>query len=115
MLDEWDLSDPIYINEENQVIRDVQAWGGPDDVSCTVYVMWDEDKLYIGVDVKEDTPYGAIEMLPLDGEDNFKLYLSTDPGADSERTEYATNDFLVYLIIDLFAVCKTYTGNLTHC
>ena len=100
LLDEWDLSDPIYINEESQVIRDAQAWEGPSDVSCTVYVMWDEENLYLGVDVKEDTPYGAIEMLPLDGEDNFQLYLSTDPASDPERTEYATNDFLVYLLID---------------
>ena len=100
ILNEWNLSDPINITEEVQVIRDVQAWGGPEDLSCTVYVMWDEENLYLGVDVKEDTPYGAIEMLPLDGEDNFKLYLSTDPGSDPARTVFATNDFLIYLIID---------------
>ena len=39
-------------------------------------------------------------MLELDGEDNFKLYLSTDPAADPARTEYGTNDFLLYLIVD---------------
>jgi hypothetical protein len=70
------------------------------DLSCTVYVMWDENNLYLAADVTEDTPYGAIEMLELDGEDNFKLYLSTDPAADPARTEYGTNDFLLYLIVD---------------
>ena len=46
-------------------------------MSCT-----DETNLYLAVDVTEDTPFGAIEMLPLDGEDNFKIYISTDPAAD---------------------------------
>ena len=50
--------------------------------------------------MNEDSPFGAIEMLPLDGEDNFKIYISTDPSADPERTAYGTNDFLLYLIVD---------------
>ncbi len=100
LLDEWDLSDPILITEESQVIRDLQAWEGPEDLSCAVYVMWDEENLYLGASVTDDTPYQAIEMLELDGEDNFKLYLSTDPTLDPARTAYGTNDFLVYLLID---------------
>ena len=39
-------------------------------------------------------------MLPIDGEDNLKVYVSTDPTADPERQAYGTNDFLVYLIMD---------------
>lgn len=39
-------------------------------------------------------------MLPIDGEDNLKLYISTDPAADPERQEYGTNDFLVYFVMD---------------
>lgn len=100
ILDEWDRSDPIYLNEKSQVIRDVQAWEGPQDLSCSIYLMWDNKNLYLAVEATEDTPYGAIEMLPMDGQDNFKLYLSTNPTLDPQRTEYATNDFLVYLIID---------------
>ena len=99
-LEEWNLSSPIVINQLEQVIRDAQAWEGEQDLSCKVYLMWDETNLYLGVDVTEDTPYGAIEMLPLDGEDNFKLFLSTNPADDPARTAYATNDFLTYLIID---------------
>lgn len=99
-LDEWDLSSPIVIDQMEQVIRDAQAWEGTQDLSCTVYLMWDAENLYIAVDVTEDTPFGAIEMLPLDGEDNFKLFLSTNPDDDPARTEFATNDFLTYLIVD---------------
>lgn len=99
-LDEWNLTAPIVIEKEAQVIRDVSFWQGPTDLSCKVYVMWDETNLYLAVDVTEDSPFGAIEMLPLDGEDNFKVFISTDPTADPGRTAYGTNDFLLYLIPD---------------
>lgn len=99
-LDDWNTSSPIVINQEAQVIRDLSFWQGENDLSVTVYVMWDEENLYLAADVTEDTPYGAIEMLPLDGEDNFKLYISTDPTADPARTAYGTNDFLLYLVVD---------------
>ncbi len=99
-LDDWNLSSPIEIKDESQVIRDLSYWKGETDLSCTTYVMWDEENLYLAVDVNEDTPFGAIEMLPLDGEDNFKIYLSTDPAADPARTAYGTKDFLLYLIVD---------------
>lgn len=99
-LDDWNTSSPIVIDQEAQVIRDVSFWQGENDLSATVYVMWDEENLYLAADVTEDTPYGAIEMLPLDGEDNFKVYISTDPTADPARTSYGTNDFLLYLIVD---------------
>lgn len=99
-LDEWKLDSPIVIEQEAQVIRDLSFWQGPTDLSCKTYVMWDETNLYLAVDVNEDSPFGAIEMLPLDGEDNFKIYISTDPAADPARTAYGTNDFLLYLIVD---------------
>ena len=99
-MSEWTLDSPIVIDQESQVIRDLSFWQGASDLSCTVYVMYDETNLYLAVDVTEDTPFGAIEMLPLDGEDNFKIYISTDPAADPARTEYGTNDFLLYLIVD---------------
>lgn len=99
-LDDWRLDSPILIEDASQVIRDVDFWQGPTDCSGTVYVMWDEDNLYMAVDVNEDSPFGAIAMLPLDGQDNFKLFISTDPSADPARTVYGTNDFLVYFIVD---------------
>ena len=99
-LDEWRLDSPITINKEAQVIRDVSFWQGEMDCSCVVYIMWDEANLYLAVDVTEDSVFGAIEMLPLDEEDNFKLYISTDPNADPQRTAFSTNDFLLYLITD---------------
>ena len=99
-LGEWNLDSPAVVADAAQVIRDVVFWQGPVDCSAKFYLAWNEDNLYIAADVTEDTPLGAIEMLPIDGEDNLKLYISTDPTADPDRTEYGTNDFLIYFVMD---------------
>jgi len=99
-LDEWNLESPAVVDAPEQIIRDGNMWQGPDDCSVKFYLAWDEEYLYIAADVTEDSPLGAIEMLPIDGEDNLKLYISTDPAADPERTTYGTNDFLIYFVMD---------------
>lgn len=99
-LDDWNLDSPAVVKDASQVIRDATFWQGEDDCSANFYLSWDEDNLYMAAQVTEDTPLGAIEMLPIDGEDNLKLYISTDPTADPARTEYGTNDFLVYFVMD---------------
>ena len=99
-LEEWNLEDPIVIREPEQVVRADNVWGGPEDLSASVYVAWDEECLYLAMDLWEDSPFGALEMLPLDAEDNMELFLSTNPAEDPERTAYATQDFKVFLILD---------------
>ena len=99
-LDEWNLDSPAVVKDASQVIRDELMWQGENDCSAKFYLAWDEENLYMAAEVTEDTPLGAIEMLPIDGEDNLKLYISTDPTADPDRTEYGTNDFLVYFVMD---------------
>ena len=119
-LDEWNLNDPIVLDGgpvvmldaayaawnngdaeySSQLVRDEHFWNGPDDLSAKVYIAWDETYFYIGADVTEDSVFGAIEMLPMDGMDNFQLYLSTNPADDPARTSYETCDFKVFLILD---------------
>lgn len=99
-LSEWNLSSPIEINSKSQVIRDVDSWLGETDVSCTVYLMWDEENLYLATDTKEASSFGAVGQLAHDMEDNYKIYISTNPEADPNRTAYETQDFLLYLMMD---------------
>ena len=99
-LDDWNLDSPAVINDMSQIIRDGQLWKGENDCSVTFYLSWDEDNLYIAADVTEDTPFGAIEMLEIAEQDNLEFFISTDPGADPERTEYGTNDFMIYFSMD---------------
>ena len=99
-LDEWNLDSPAVVKDASQVIRDAVVWQGENDCSANFYLAWDEENLYMAAEVTEDSPLGAIEMLPIDGEDNLKLYISTDPTADPNREEYGTKDFLVYFVMD---------------
>lgn len=99
-LDEWNTADPLVLADATQLVRDGHFWNGPDDLSANIYMAWDETYIYIGAEVKEDTVFGAIEMLPLDGVDNFQIYLSTNPADDPARTAYGINDFKVFLVMD---------------
>lgn len=99
-LSEWNTSSPLILKDEAQLIRHGHAWKGPNDLSAEIYVMWDEENLYIAADIIEDTVFGAIAMLPIDGNDNIALYFSTDPAADPERTEYAATDWRVIMVMD---------------
>ena len=99
-LDDWNLDSPAVVKDATQIIKDWDLWKGEDDLSAKFYLAWDEDNLYIAADVNEDTPLGAIEMLPIDGEDNIILFISTDPAADPDRTEYGSNDFMIYFLMD---------------
>lgn len=99
-LEEWDLSSPIVINSEEQVIRDAEHWLGETDLSSSVYVMWDEENFYLAAETKDASVFGAVGLLAHDMEDNMKIYLSTDPEVDPARTAYGTNDFLLYLMMD---------------
>lgn len=97
---EWNTSSPIIIAEESQVIRDANMWSGPEDCSLKLYVMWDEENLYLAADVTENTTFGATDLLLLDWEDSMKLFLSTNPQDDPDRITYSTTDFLLLLITD---------------
>ena len=74
-LADWNLDSPAVVDDASQIVRDAVFWQGPNDCSAKFYLSWDEDNLYIAADVTEDSPLGAIEMLPIDGEDNLMLYM----------------------------------------
>lgn len=73
-LSDWDLSSPAVLEDASQIIRDLSFWQGPNDLSAKVYAAYDEE--------------------------NLKVFISTDPTDDPNRTEYHTNDFLLFLICD---------------
>ena len=56
-LNDWQLNylTPAILDTEEQIFSGVGSWDGPDDVSGTFYIMWDDKKIYMGVVVKDDT------------------------------------------------------------
>ncbi|MBQ2953197.1 MAG: hypothetical protein IJE07_06530, partial [Clostridia bacterium] len=101
-LTEWNTSSPATINVEAQVVRDPGQWKekGAADLSLDVYVMWEEENLYLGATILDDTPFMYREGFPPDMADSLVLFLSTDPTADAARTAYTANDWRVTMVID---------------
>ncbi len=90
-LDGFDRSEPLRLELEDQYRRSEEAYSGPEDFSAVAYAGWDDDALYVAVEVtKPDLcfrPAGAPPLL-LDNEpddihsDGLQLYLR-DPESDS--------------------------------
>lgn len=99
-LSDWNTSAPAVINQDSQVIRDIGQWTGPEDCSAEVYLMWDENNLFLAATIMDDTPFMYREGFPPDLADSLVLFLSTDEGADPDRTAYAANDFRLTMVID---------------
>lgn len=86
-LDDFDAAEPLALDHEDQYRRSEEPYGGPEDFSATVLANWDEDALYLGLDVVKPEvivrPDGAPPLL-LDNEpddihaDGVQLYLRPD-------------------------------------
>ena len=94
-LSEWDTTKALRIDSENQIIDQIEHWDGEADCSMEVYVMWDEENLYIAMKILDDTPLVYREGFPLDELDAVIFFLSTDPAADPARTEYTATDWRI--------------------
>ena len=102
-LEEWIQTAPIELNDASQLIRGANFWDGPEGLSGTFYLMWDAGYLYVGAEILDDSPFMYREGFPPDQADSVAIFLSTDPHADPERTEYASSDFWILLIVDGYA------------
>lgn len=51
--EEWEDSMAFYLNTQSQ-IQFIPDWAGVDDLSGTGYLKWDDEKLYLAVEVKDN-------------------------------------------------------------
>lgn len=105
-LSDWDTSSPMTANTMEQVVRDPGQWTDDKDCAFDVYVMWTEENLYLAAKVMDDTPFMYREGFPPDMADSLVVFLSTDPNADPDRTEYTATDFRYTQIIDDYDYCN---------
>ena len=94
-LSEWDTAKCLKINSLGQIIDQIEHWDGEADCSMEVYAMWDEENLYLAMKILDDTPYVYRGGFPLDELDSVIFFLSTDPAADPDRTEYTATDWRI--------------------
>ena len=92
-LSEWDLSRSAKIVDKSQIIDQIEHWDGEDDCAMEISVMWDEENLYFAITISDKDPFVYREGFPLDELDAFIIFLSTDPAADPDRTEYTATDW----------------------
>ena len=55
-LGDWQLGflTPAVLDTEEQIFSGGETWDGPEDSSGKFYVMWDDDKIYLAVIMKDD-------------------------------------------------------------
>lgn len=101
-LSEWDTSKCLRIDSDSQIIDQIEHWDGAEDCSMEIYAMWDEENLYIAMQITDDTPLVYREGFPLDELDAVILFFSTNPDADPERTEYEATDWRLVQSADMY-------------
>ncbi len=101
-LSDWNLSSPVVVDRVEQIVRDPGQWTGVEDCAFKVYVAWDEENLYLAMEMQDDTPLMYREGFPPDMADTLVVMFSSDPNADPARTEYAATDWRFSQIVDGF-------------
>ena len=98
-LDGFDTSEPLRLELEDQYRRSEEPYAGPDDFAALAHAAWDDDALYLAVEVVKPElcirPGGA-PALRLDNEpddihsDGVQVYLARDEtgGTRDERVGY---------------------------
>lgn len=89
---EWGRAIPNYLNQKEQVVMGERRWSGLDDLSATIWVMWDEDNLYLGAVVRDDFPLvHHYEGTDLYRGDSIELYIGFEP--EESGISYSPYDF----------------------
>jgi len=91
-LDGFDPSEPLRLELEDQYRRSEEPYAGPDEFSAVAHAAWDDEALYLAVEVVKPElcirPAGA-PPLRLDNEpddihsDGLQVYVARDEGGES--------------------------------
>ena len=91
-LDGFDSSEPLRLELEDQYRRSEAPYSGPDDFSALAYAAWDDEALYVAVDiVKPELCFRSADAPPLrlDNEpddihsDGVQVYFARDEGRET--------------------------------
>jgi len=93
-LEGFDTSEPLRLELEDQYRRSEEAYAGPDEFSAVAYAAWDEEALYLAVEVtKPDVCFRPASASPLrlDNEpddvhsDGVQVYVARDEEGETDQ------------------------------
>ncbi|HVN67281.1 MAG TPA: sugar-binding protein, partial [Candidatus Sulfotelmatobacter sp.] len=94
-LDDWSNALPIVM-KDSSFFKEGLKWDGPADLSGDVYLMWDEQNLYLAAAVTDKIPLvNTKERQDIWNGDGVEMVISTDPGSNPKRESFARSDFQV--------------------
>src|SRR3989449_8126451 len=88
----WE-SGPIYaLDKSSQIVAGAKAWKGPQQFAARVALGWDENFLYVGVDVTDPELYQPFSGRGIDKGDAMILTFETAFRKNFERSEEHTSE-----------------------
>ncbi|MGB5933984.1 MAG: sugar-binding protein, partial [Anaerolineae bacterium] len=94
-LDEW--TGTLYAVD--YVVTKPENWYGPADLSATFYIAWDEEHLYLGIEVLDDQHVQASGSKMLYQGDDIELQLDANLLEDFKETKLSDDDGQVGLTV----------------
>ena len=91
-LDGFDTSEPLRLELEDQYRRSEEPYAGPDDIAAVAHAAWDDDALYLAVDVVKpelcirpgDSPPMRLDNEPDDiHSDGLQVYVAVDEAGEN--------------------------------
>lgn len=73
----WESKRLYRLNTKSQIVDDEELWRGPSQFSARVALAWDQQNLYIGVDVTDPNLYQPFTGRAIQNGDAFRLVLNT--------------------------------------
>ncbi|MBN3032840.1 MAG: hypothetical protein JW873_01970 [Candidatus Saganbacteria bacterium] len=86
---------PIVMKDASY-FKEGLTWAGPGDLSGKIYLMYDQDYLYLAAEVTDNLPLAnKRERGDIWNGDAIEIVFSTDPGADQKRQSFSRRDYQV--------------------
>ena len=92
-LDEWSNVPYINLDSAEYLVLANRNWAGPQDLSGKIYVMWDEEYLYLACDIVDNVVLQEKEGSYLFQGDTIEIYLRMNYLVDAGKTYYTTDDY----------------------
>ena len=92
-IDDWPLSKVYTIDKKANAVHGKFAWGGPKDLSMSLYSMWDEDNLYFLFDVTDNKVVQEKTGHDMWEGDHIEFWLDMDLEGDYNEAINSSDDY----------------------